>query len=473
MPKPAGSLRRTLGWQPPERLLFMGLLLTLLAFVIAIGLLILVHESGHFWVARAMGVQVLRFSIGFGKPLLRWQRSPEDTEYVLAAIPLGGYVKMLGEQDGSTLPPAQRARAYDQLPPARRFLIALAGPAANFVLAVVAYAGVAIIDIPGLAPVVGTVAPHGLGQRAQLVPGDRILAVNGHAVSTWEDLRMDLLAAAVGSERLQLRIRSPDGRLESRELSLQKLPPDSVGPDFMEKVMGLGPYLPPVVGAVQADSPAAMAGLQPGDRILAVDGRPVYSWQDLARRIESYPHQRLLLRLERKGVTQVRAVTTEYVLDAKGQPQGRIGIVMAPLPADLIVRKERGPLAAMAYGARQTFRMSVLTVEMLGQMISGRVSPSNISGPIGIAEAAGQSFAAGLAPYLAFLALISISLGVLNLLPIPILDGGHLVFCAVEMATGRPLPAAVVQKAQMIGIVLLLMLMSFAFYNDILRLLKP
>ncbi|MGC8466687.1 MAG: RIP metalloprotease RseP [Acidithiobacillus sp.] len=451
----------------------MGLLLTLLAFVIAIGLLILVHESGHFWVARAMGVKVLRFSVGFGKPLLRWQRSPEDTEYVIAAFPLGGYVKMLGEQDGSELPPEQRARAYDQLPPARRFLIALAGPAANFVLAVVAYMGVALIGIPGLAPIVGTVSPGGLAQRAGLVTGDRILAIDGHAVDTWEDLRMDLLAAAVSGERLQLRVRSPGGRTELRALSLRKLPPDSVGPGFVEKTMGLGPYLPPVVGAVQTDSPAAKAGLQPDDRILAVDGRPVFSWQDLARRIEAHPHQRILLRFQQRGVTQERSLTTEYVLDAEGHPQGRIGIVMAPLPADLIVRKERGLLAAVVYGARQTWTMSVLTVEMLGQMVSGRVSPSNISGPIGIAEAAGASFAAGLAPYLGFLALISISLGVLNLLPIPVLDGGHLLFCTVEMVMGRPLSAAVVQKAQMIGIVLLLMLMSFAFYNDILRLLKP
>jgi len=451
----------------------MGLLLTLLAFVVAIGLLILVHESGHFWVARAMGVQVLRFSIGFGKPLLRWQRSPEDTEYVLAAIPLGGYVKMLGEQDGSSLPPAQRARAYDQLPPARRFLIALAGPAANFVLAVVAYAAVALIGIPGLAPIVGTVSPDGLAARAGLEPGDRILAVNGHAVSTWEDLRMDLLAAAVGAEHLQLRVRSAQGKVESLALSLRDLPADSVGAGFLEKILGLGPYLPPVVGTVLADSPAAKAGLQPGDRILAVDGRPVFSWQELAHRIEAHPHQRILLRFAHRGAVEERSLTTEYVLDAQGQPQGRIGITMAALPADLIVRKERGPLAALVYGARQTWSMSVLTVQMLGQMIAGRVSPSNISGPIGIAEAAGASFAAGLAPYLAFLALISISLGVLNLLPIPVLDGGHLLFCVVEMVVGRPLSAAVVQKAQMIGIVLLLMLMSFAFYNDILRLLKP
>ncbi|WP_291522288.1 RIP metalloprotease RseP [Acidithiobacillus sp.] len=452
----------------------MQILETIGAFILAIGILVLIHESGHFAVAKWMGVKVLRFSIGFGPTLIsrRWGR--DQTEYVIAALPLGGYVQMLGEQSGEPVPAEDSKRAFDNLAPGKRFLIALAGPMANLLFAIVAYAGVAWLGIPGLAPIVGLVQDHSLAAQAQLHPGERITMLDGRPVYTWEDMRMGLLSAAVARTPVTLQTMRSDGAQATHVLSLQTLTADTVGPDFISKVIGMEPYLPAVIGAVEPHSPAQLAGLRAGDRIVAMDGHPIPSWESLARHVESHPDKVIQLRyLTAQGLTKAVSLTPQMFLDKAGKPVGRIGVIMAPLPKNLIVLRERGPLEGLIYGVRTTWQMSLMTVEMIMRMVQGFVSPDNISGPIAIAEFAGQSAQAGLAPFLSFLGLISISLGVLNLLPIPILDGGHLVFYAVEMVRGKPLPAAVVQKAQQIGIVLLLMLMSFAFYNDIMRLLTP
>jgi len=452
----------------------MQILETIGAFILAIGILVLIHESGHFAVAKLMGVKVLKFSLGFGPTLIsrRWGR--DQTEYVIAALPLGGYVKMLGEQGGEPVPAEDSKRAFDNLVPGKRFLIALAGPMANLLFAIVAYAGVAWVGIPGLAPIVGLVQDHSLAAQAQLRPGERITMLDGRPVYTWEDMRMGLLSAAVARTPVTLQTMRSDGAQATHVLSLQTLTADTVGPDFISKVIGMEPYLPAVIGAVEPHSPAQLAGLRAGDRIVAMDGHPIPSWESLARHVESHPDKVIQLRyLTAQGLTKAVSLTPQMFLDKAGKPVGRIGVIMAPLPKNLIVLRERGPLEGLIYGVRTTWQMSLMTVEMIVRMVQGFVSPDNISGPIAIAEFAGQSAQAGLAPFLSFLGLISISLGVLNLLPIPILDGGHLVFYAVEMVRGKPLPAAVVQKAQQIGIVLLLMLMSFAFYNDIMRLLTP
>ncbi|MHB1750392.1 MAG: RIP metalloprotease RseP, partial [Acidithiobacillus sp.] len=352
--------------------------------------------------------------------------------------------------------------------------IALAGPMANLLFAIVAYAGVAWLGIPGLAPIVGLVQDHSLAAQAQLRPGERITMLDGRPVYTWEDMRMGLLSAAVARTPVTLQTMRSDGAQVTHVLSLQTLTTDTVGPDFISKVIGMEPYLPAVIGAVEPHSPAQLAGLRAGDRIVAMNGHPIPSWESLARHVESHPDKVIQLRyLTAQGLAKAVSLTPQMFLDKAGKPVGRIGVIMAPLPKNLIVLRERGPLEGLIYGVRTTWQMSLMTVEMIVRMVQGFVSPDNISGPIAIAEFAGQSAQAGLAPFLSFLGLISISLGVLNLLPIPILDGGHLVFYAVEMVRGKPLPAAVVQKAQQIGIVLLLMLMSFAFYNDIMRLLTP
>ncbi len=452
----------------------MQILETIGAFILAIGILVLIHESGHFAVAKLMGIKVLKFSVGFGPTLIsrRWGR--DQTEYVIAALPLGGYVKMLGEQGGEPVPAEDSKRAFDNLAPGKRFLIALAGPMANLLFAIVAYAGVAWLGIPGLAPIVGLVQDHSLAAQAQLHPGERITMLDGRPVYTWEDMRMGLLSAAVARTPVTLQTMRSDGAQVTHVLSLQTLTTDTVGPDFISKVIGMEPYLPAVIGTVEPHSPAQLAGLRAGDRIVAMNGHPIPSWESLARHVESHPDKVIQLRyLTAQGLAKAVSLTPQMFLDKAGKPVGRIGVIMAPLPKNLIVLRERGPLEGLIYGVRTTWQMSLMTVEMIVRMVQGFVSPDNISGPIAIAEFAGQSAQAGLAPFLSFLGLISISLGVLNLLPIPILDGGHLVFYAVEMVRGKPLPAAVVQKAQQIGIVLLLMLMSFAFYNDIMRLLTP
>ena len=452
----------------------MQILETIGAFILAIGILVLIHESGHFAVAKLMGIKILKFSIGFGPTLIsrRWGR--DQTEYVIAALPLGGYVKMLGEQGGEPVPAEDSKWAFDNLAPSKRFLIALAGPMANLLFAIVAYAGVAWLGIPGLAPIVGLVQDHSLAAQAQLHPGERITMLDGRPVYTWEDMRMGLLSAAVARTPVTLQTMRSDGAQVTHVLSLQTLTTDTVGPDFISKVIGMEPYLPAVIGAVEPHSPAQLAGLRAGDRIVAMNGHPIPSWESLARHVESHPDKVIQLRyLTAQGLAKAVSLTPQMFLDKAGKPVGRIGVIMAPLPKNLIVLRERGPLEGLIYGVRTTWQMSLMTVEMIVRMVQGFVSPDNISGPIAIAEFAGQSAQAGLAPFLSFLGLISISLGVLNLLPIPILDGGHLVFYAVEMVRGKPLPAAVVQKAQQIGIVLLLMLMSFAFYNDIMRLLTP
>ncbi len=452
----------------------MQILETIGAFILAIGILVLIHESGHFAVAKLMGIKVLKFSVGFGPTLIsrRWGR--DQTEYVIAALPLGGYVKMLGEQGGEPVPAEDSKRAFDNLAPGKPCRAAWRGPMANLLFAIVAYAGVAWLGIPGLAPIVGLVQDHSLAAQAQLRPGERITMLDGRPVYTWEDMRMGLLSAAVARTPVTLQTMRSDGAQVTHVLSLQTLTTDTVGPDFISKVIGMEPYLPAVIGAVEPHSPAQLAGLRAGDRIVAMNGHPIPSWESLARHVESHPDKVIQLRyLTAQGLAKAVSLTPQMFLDKAGKPVGRIGVIMAPLPKNLIVLRERGPLEGLIYGVRTTWQMSLMTVEMIVRMVQGFVSPDNISGPIAIAEFAGQSAQAGLAPFLSFLGLISISLGVLNLLPIPILDGGHLVFYAVEMVRGKPLPAAVVQKAQQIGIVLLLMLMSFAFYNDIMRLLTP
>ncbi|MEL5849402.1 MAG: RIP metalloprotease RseP [Candidatus Igneacidithiobacillus chanchocoensis] len=452
----------------------MNILITLLAFIVAVSILVTFHEAGHFFVARALGVRILRFSVGFGPAL--WQRrfGADAIEFRLAAIPFGGYVKMLEAAPGETVPDSDRGRAYNTLPPTRRMLIALAGPGANFVLAIFLYAAVGMLGIPGIAPIIGHVDPHHIvAQHSTLQAGDRIDSVNGVAVHDWESLRQQLLAAAMNEQTAKLVLRNAQGQAEETALPLQKLPKDSIASGFMTEVLGVGPYLPPVIGQVLPHSPAAALGLQPGDRILAVSGQAIYSWQDVVRAIEKQGVQQTSLRWQNpQGRVQAGQVQLQMIL-SQGKPEGYLGVTLAPLPKSLIVLHRRGLLAAIGYGARQSWSVASLSVEMIWRMLQGTVSTRNISGPVGIAEVAGQSFVAGVAPYLSFMALLSVSLGVLNLFPLPVLDGGHVLFALAEILRGRPLPPEWMQKAQMIGIVLILMLLFLALYNDTVRMLKP
>ncbi len=443
-------------------------------FLVALGILVTFHEYGHFWVARRLGVKVLRFSVGFGRPLWR-RRARDGVEYVVAALPLGGYVKMLDETEGE-VPPAERHRAFNRQPLYKRSLIVAAGPAANFLFAVLAYWVVFLVGVEGVKPVVGHVVAGSLAEAAGFRRGDLLVAVDGRPVRSWSEPRMELFERALNQEAVPFTVRTADGRLETRVLDFSRLPAREIDSAFLERAVGLIGYLPefpPVAGAVQPGSPAAAAGLAPGDRILAVDGRPVASWQEVVEAVRAAPGRALVLQVQRGGETRELTVVPEAVA-ADGGAIGRIGVQVAPVPVppEMRVRLTYGPLEALGRALHSTWLMSALTVRMLYKMLLLEVSVKNISGPLTIAQYAGHSAQLGLDRFLLFLALVSVSLGVLNLLPIPVLDGGHLLYHAVEAVRGAPLSQEVMLWGQQIGILLLIGLMGLAFYNDLLRLLQ-
>jgi len=446
----------------------MGLGHTLVAFLVAIGLLVLVHEWGHYAVARLFGVRVLRFSVGFGYPLFSWT-GRNGTEWVVAAIPLGGYVKMLDSRE-DFVPPEARGEAFDSQPPLVRIAIVLAGPLANFLLAFLLYLLVAWLGV--LEPL-ARVAPPPESPAAQLGidPGERIVAVAEQPAETWPQVRWRLLAAvASGLEMVTLELvdDQEEHRVVAMPLTNVVLDPDRGDPLTQLGLVPHPPYLPPIVGAVAPNSPAAAIGLQVGDRIVAIDGEPLSDWRSLAERIRALPGREVVLKWERGGAELVQRVTIEVATDRDGQTIGRLGVQPAPAAGEQRLVRYSG-WAALTYGWRKTAEVSLLTLRLLGKMVVGEASVKNLSGPLTLASAAATSAELGLVPYLTFLALVSISLGVLNLLPIPVLDGGHLLYYLWEWVRGRPLPEAVQQLGQKIGLVLIGMLMAIALVNDFLR----
>lgn len=447
----------------------MNFIYTVFMFIFAIGTLVAVHEFGHFWVARRLGVKVLKFSIGFGPSLYSW-RGRDGTEYALSAIPLGGYVKMLGEHGGDEIDPAEQHRAFDRKPVSRRFAIVAAGPMFNLLFAILAYAVVFMIGVPGLAPIIGDVAPSSLAARAGVVSGERVLAVNDEAIKSWQDLRMSLVNQGMSREPAEL-LTERSGERRVHTLHFAGLDKDQLNASFVEKTLGLQPYLPIVVGQLQAGSPAERAGLQKGDRVVRVNGQAINTWSTFITQVEASPGKPLTFVIDRGGRELLVNITPERQV-VKGRAVGRIGMSPASLPKSLQVLDQSGPIEGLGRGVRETFKITTMTFEMLWQMAKGLVSTENLGGPIAIAQFAGQSAQGGIVTFLSFLAMISISLGVLNLLPIPVLDGGHLFFYVVEMIKGSPVSEAVMARAQQAGLFLLLLLMGFAFYNDITRLLN-
>lgn len=453
----------------------MSLLYSVVGFILAIGILVVVHEFGHYWVARKLGVKVLRFSVGFGRPVWLKRAGPDQTEYALSALPFGGYVKMLDENEGNVAP-EERHRAFNRQSVPRRMAIVFAGPAFNFIFAILAYAIVFMVGIDGLKPVVGKVAPDSIAARAGFAAGDEIVAVDGEPNQTWDQHRLYLYERAIDGESVRMTVKTPPGELIERELDLSGLRARDVDEGLLERSIGLFGYMPelaPVLGEIEADSPAANAELKSGDRVLAVNGAAVATWAELVGKIQAAPKQVLTLEVER-GAERLAVKVVPAAHEQGGRTVGRIGAgpQLPELPPEWRAHLRLGPLDAMAKGVADTWSMSVLMLKMLWKMLTLEVSTKNISGPITIAQYAGFSVQIGLDRFLMFLAVVSISLGVLNLLPIPILDGGHLLFYAIEGIKGSPVSERMLGLGQRFGMAVLLSLMVLAFYNDFVRVLQ-
>ena len=442
-------------------------------FIIAIGLLITVHEFGHFWVARRLGVKVLRFSVGFGKPIWSWRRRGDDTEYVIAALPLGGYVQMLDEREGP-VPEEELDRAFNRKPLGHRAAIVAAGPLANFLFAFVAYWLVFMMGIEGMKPVVGEIQPHSLAQQGGFREGDLLLRIDGKRVQTWNSAYLALMEESLDGRRIEVEVRDAEGLRRLRVLDFSRLPADVDRTNLISN-LGLQPYsppIPPVIGSLEPGGVAEQAGLQPGDRILMVDGQAIDEWGQWVERVREHPGETLVVTVQRDG-REITLTLKPAVVETQEGPIGRIGAAVAypeELMAELQTVERYGPLDAAGKAALRTWDMTVLTLRMLWRMVVGDVAVENLGGPIRIAQFAGYSASVGLVSFIAFLALISISLGVLNLLPVPMLDGGHLFFYAIEFVKGSPLSEEMQALGQRLGIVILIAVMVLAFYNDLVQL---
>jgi regulator of sigma E protease len=447
----------------------MNLLHTIVAFIVALGVLIVVHEYGHYLVARLCRVKVLRFSVGFGRPLFTKKTGSDQTEWVIAAIPFGGYVKMLDEREGPVAP-HEAARAFNRQSVWKRFLIVLAGPVFNFAFAILLYTGLFMHGVPEATPVVAEPAAGTPAAAAGLRAGDMVRAINGESIASWPDLRWRVLQAALQRETLQIETLNERGHIGAVTLDLRGFPADEVEKDVLERT-GLALYRPalePVIGKLES-GPAQRAGLLPGDLITHIDGAPVKTWGEVVRTIQQSPGKQLSFGIAREGRTLTVLVTPESARSG-GKTIGRVGVGVRDMDK-FYLQVSYGPGASLVKAVGKTVEISVFSLKMLGRMLLGEVSWKHLSGPVTIADFAGQSAQLGWISYLTFLALISISLGVLNLLPIPLLDGGHLMYYLIEIAKGRPVSERVMELGQRVGLALLLVMMVFAFYNDLNRLL--
>lgn len=450
----------------------MSALYMIIGTLVALGVLVTFHEFGHFWVARRCGVKVLRFSVGFGMPLLRWH-DRKGTEFVIAAIPLGGYVKMLDEREGE-VPADQLDQSFNRKTVRRRIAIVAAGPIANFLLAMVFFWVLAMLGSQQVRPVIGAVEAGSIAAKAGLSAGQEIVAIDGEPTTGWGAVNLQLVRRLGESGTVQLVVREQDSTAETpRELVLDKWLKGADEPDPI-KSLGIRPWrpaLPPVLAELDPKGPAQAAGLKTGDRLLALDGQVLGDWQQVVDLVRVRPDTKIVLKVERDGAQIDVPVTLAVRGEAKaaGEYLGA-GVKGVEWPPSMVREVSFGPLAAIGEGARRTWTMSVLTLDSLKKMLFGELSVKNLSGPITIAKVAGASAQSGVADFLNFLAYLSISLGVLNLLPIPVLDGGHLLFYLVEWVRGRPLSDRVQGWGIQIGISLVVGVMLLALVNDLGRL---
>ncbi|MEJ2553849.1 MAG: RIP metalloprotease RseP [Gammaproteobacteria bacterium] len=453
----------------------MTILSSLFYFLVAIGVLIAIHEYGHFWVARKLGVKVLRYSIGFGKPLWMRRRGPDQTEYVVAALPVGGYVRMLDEREGPVAE-QERHRAFNRQPLAKRFAIVAAGPLSNFLLAIAAYWLVFMFGITVVKPMVGEVVPDSAAARGGFMSGDVITSVDHTQTDGWQSVVLTLLDSALTQTSVPVKVHDAAGDTQERVLDLHSVSKDMNQGDLL-KTLGIQPYQPilqAVVGVIEPGEPAAQAGLKVGDKILKCDGKPIADWEAWVNYVRAHPGQSIRMEIERNGEHLTLDVTPRLKKEQGGE-YGYVGVGVATPQGNnqkLLSVVRYSPLVALGKAATKTWDMSALTVRMLWGMVSGRVSVSNISGPISIAKYAGYTAHAGALAFLSFLAIVSLSLGVLNLLPIPVLDGGHLFYYVIEFVKGSPLSEEAQALGQRIGIAILLVIMAIAFYNDITQLVE-
>lgn len=453
----------------------MSVITTIVAFLVALGLLIVFHEYGHYLAARFFDVKVLRFSVGFGRPILSRRRGPDQTEWALGGFPLGGYVKMLDEREGPVAA-AEAHRAFNRQLVYKRFVIVAAGPVANFLLAILLYWVLFLTGVPGIKPVIGAAIPDSPAAAAGFESGETLTRIDGEPMRTWQDARWALLKAGVARGTVKIETIGPRGNIAFRSLDLSRLGPEDLDGEFIETI-GLTrfqPELAPRVGQVISGRPAERAGIKVGDEIVAINGKAIGRWEDVVRAISQSPDLALEIELRRPdGVEETLTVVPEAVTE-NGKRLGRIGF--APLVDPRAMEQLRteiryGFFEGFARAVARTWEMSIFSLKMMGKMILGDVSLKNLSGPLTIADYAGQSAQLGWVPYLNFLALVSVSLGVLNLLPIPLLDGGHLMYYIAEIIKGRPVSERALEMGQHVGIALLFTLMAFAIYNDITRLL--
>ncbi len=448
-----------------------GVLWNIGAFIVALGLLVAVHEFGHFWVARRCGVKVERFSIGFGKAI--WRRLGKDgTEYVLALIPLGGYVKMLdGRVDA--LKPGEEVQAFNHKSVWARMAIVAAGPMANFVFALFAFWLMFMIGVPSVKPVVGEVRPASIVAEAGILPGMEIVGVGGEETGDWESVTYALISH-LGDDSVQLKLKAANTSYavdKTLQLAGWKFDPDKESPIGSLGIVPLGGKVLPVVEAVVPSSASEKAGLQIGDRIKGVDGEAITEWAQFVERVQQSPAQPLQVTVERGGSEMTLTLTPDGK-KVKGQLVGFVGLSpqLVPLPDEYRTLLQYGPLQALWHGVQKTWSLITLTFDMIGKLIGGIVSLDNLSGPISIAKGAGSSADYGLVYFLGFLALISVNLGIINLFPLPVLDGGHLVYFLIEAITGKPVSEKIQEVGFRIGATILMLLMGIALFNDFARL---
>lgn len=447
-----------------------ALLIKVLIAVFTFGVLVAIHEWGHFWVARRCGVKVLRFAIGFGTPLLRWT-DKTGTEFAVCALPLGGYVKMLDEREGAVAA-SERSMEFNSKHPWRRIAIASAGPIANFMLAFVAFVVIASMGTQGVAPIVGSVGESTPSAKAGLLPGDEITRIDSTVVRSWQDAMQALMQRMGESGSVEIQVERGDST-EVLVAPLDRWLVGAVEPDLLND-FGISPYRLAVsaeLSRVLPDSAADKAGIQEGDRVVEIDGNPVVDWYSLVDLIQPRGGKTVDIVVDRAGELLVMAVTPTLVENGD-ESFGRIGVAPVPVeyPPEMIREFTYPGLSAVGKAVQQVQYYSVFTLESFGKLLSGSISVKNLSGPISIAKVASDSAKFGLSSYLTILAILSISLGVLNLMPIPVLDGGHIVFHSIEWIKGSPVSEVIQEWSLRVGGSMVLCLMVFALYNDISRL---